>query len=92
MTFEEAKAKYEANGGHYFEWFPVFGQRVESELFEPQMTFLVGIWFEKTHRSIYSVLGFDKEFKHTLGYGNKKGYVKYEDAVKVAKKPGKPKW
>lgn len=92
MTLQEAKAKYEANGGHYFEWFDFFGQFIASELFESKMTFVVGAHLKKSGGTRYSVLGFDDEFKHVLGYGDIKGYSTLEEAVKKAKRPGKAKW
>lgn len=92
MTFEEAKKIYEENGGHYFEWMPVFNQELKSGLFEPQRTFILGIYFKNTKRYVYSVLGFNKNFTKTMGFGKRSGYISYEEAVRVAKNPGKQLW
>lgn len=86
MTLQEAKAKYEANGGHYFEWFDFFGQELMDYYNEKKRTFIVACLKR------YSVLGFTDDFKRTLGYGNRGGYSTYEEAIKVANKPGKSKW
>lgn len=86
MTLQEAKKKYEANGGHYFEWFDFFGQKLDEFYNEKYRTFIV------ICRNRYSVLGFTNDYKRTLGYGSKSGYANHSDAVKVANKPGKPKW
>jgi len=86
MTLQEAKARYETNGGHYFEWFDFFGQELDDFYNEKHRTFIV------ICRNRYSVLGFTNDFCNTLGYGNRGGYAKREEAVKIANRPGKPKW
>ncbi len=86
MNLQEAKKKYEANGGHYFEWFPVFGQELKEFYSDEYRTFIV----ECCNR--YSVLGFDEDYAHVLGYGDNSGYATYEEAVTLAKRPGRALW
>lgn len=86
LNLQEAKKKYEANGGHYFEWFPVFGQELKEFYSNEYRTFIV----ECCNR--YSVLGFDEDYAHVLGYGDNSGYATYEEAVTLAKRPGRSLW
>lgn len=87
MTFDEARKKYEENGGHFFEWLYVFKQELASDYYEKQRTFVLIAKIDNIN--IHHVYGFDKNFEHVIGYGSKTGYKEVDDAIRVAKKPGK---
>lgn len=86
MTLQEAKAKYEANNGHYFEWFDFFGQE------------LMGFYLKRTKIFIvkacgrYTVLGFNEDYTHVLGYGPMEGFGTYDEAKQFARNPGEALW
>ena len=86
MTLQEAKAKYEANGGHYFEWFDFFGQELMSFYLKRTRMFIVKAYGR------YTVLGFNDDYSHVFGYGPMEGFASYDEAKQFSRNPGEALW
>lgn len=74
MTLAEAKAKYNENGGHFFDrdTMRFFGSRIESDLYKNRCFITSEKNFDGTKR-YYTVRQFNKDFTsiHTIGEFNK---------------------